>query len=522
MKLTHSNLRSLIHANCPPTLLIGVLTTQSAECAHARTFLPFRSDGAATLLFDWCLDYKSSNSRTDCQSTWGAALEASGLLRTKTKVSCKLLILKKVPPQNSKGSSQCWNFIQISHQESGPRSSGIGGGRLLTTKGVLAIRSEGPQHNLLLVRRDLRAVRGGPSFTANNNEEAVSNQVGILEKLVRVRPPDCLPNSLGHLRKIQEITSQPNGLNEIRALEKVRGLLVGRGYSELLGSHFITAVPQPPKQFGIISINNPMSKTGGALRSSILEGWFNTIQLNPSSLPLNTQLFEIGSSYQRQQYQVCSDTRLLIKHTLAAIRWGNIPTLLSSNNLGLVETISLKHDFESLLELCGVAFQTKTTDHPLFNPKAAEGIVVRGKLIGNVGQLHQMPALMRGGRPLILSAFEIEIGAVLMERFRPNQIGRGSCCFVTKDISFVLDPNIRSQILTDLVFSTARKEAAFWIESASIFDTFKRGPSFVLGLRLSFVRNTRSYDALKMVLSIINHSIRTDKILVGPLPKPKK
>lgn len=278
----------------------------------------------------------------------------------------------------------------------------------------------------------------------------------LYEELARVVGYDNIPATL---------PARPVGMLAVaenrRSRQELAAQLVGRDYQEVVNYAFVDADwesrllnnDQP------IRLQNPIASQMSVMRSSLLGGLLATLQNNLNRRHERVRLFELGRCFLRGDGEYEQPERLagLIYGARLPEQWGSAGER--------VDFFDVKGDVEAVL--AGKAVRFERTTHPALHPGRGADIVLDGRVIGCVGELH--PAhVQRLGLPQAPELFEIDLQAVLAQDLpRAGELSKFQP--VRRDIAVLVDEDVPAQALLDSLQATASP----LVQAVKLFDVYR-------------------------------------------------
>ncbi len=195
----------------------------------------------------------------------------------------------------------------------------------------------------------------------------------------------------------------------------VRRALAGLGYQETINfsfvderwEHELAGNPQP------IKLLNPIASQMGVMRSSLLGSLLQVLKFNLDRKAERVRVFEIGRVFLRDASVKNTDTTVEGFHQpmrVAGLASGTGDLLQWGRKSPAVDFFDVKGDIESLLAPLKPTFEA--ADHPALHPGRCARVLLDGRAIGFVGELHPQ---WRLGYELAQTPvlFELELDAVL-------------------------------------------------------------------------------------------------------------
>ena len=246
-----------------------------------------------------------------------------------------------------------------------------------------------------------------------------------------------------------------------RPLSKLRQTMVSREYQEAINYAFVDADWERDLCGNAtpIVLKNPIASQMSAMRSSLLGGLISTLRTNLARKQARVRLFEIGGCFAAEAGSYKQDERL----TGAA--YGNA----QSEQWGVAERIvdfyDIKGDVEALFAPRMLSFQTAL--HPASHPGRSARILLDGRAIGWIGELHPQWQ-QKYDLPQSVVWFEVELRASTQGNL-PKAKGVSRFPPVRRDLAVAVDEATNVQSLMD-----AMKEVkAPNVVELELFDVYR-------------------------------------------------
>lgn len=247
---------------------------------------------------------------------------------------------------------------------------------------------------------------------------------------------------------------------------QVRRLLAARGYFEVVTFSFVEAAWEADfaANAAPIQLANPIASQMGVMRSTLIGGLVGVLAANRKRQTERVRVFEIGRIFRRQPtgHPVIGFDQPLRVAGLwsgAALpeQWG-VPVRNA-------DFFDLKGDLEALLAPRVLAFEKLS--HPALHPGRAAKILLDGKEIGVVGELHPqwVQKYELGSAPV---AFEIDLD-VWLTQVMPTYREVSRFPAVTRDLAMTFP---REQALAPLS-AALRAAVPGFVQEIRLFDLYQ-------------------------------------------------
>jgi phenylalanyl-tRNA synthetase beta chain len=244
----------------------------------------------------------------------------------------------------------------------------------------LAEQSSGPKHSPNEGGR-----RSGYRVTIPTWRMDVERDIDLIEEIARVYGFNNFGNTLPSFSG--GVVEQPHAAAE----SKIRTRLLALGYDEAVSPTFISnADAQRFSSARPVALENPLSEEAPLLRNSLVPGMLNMLAWNFNRGASDLRLFEMGNVFAIEGDRVAEE-----KHAcFAATGMADDPSIEQKSRR--LDFFDLKGAAEAILDI----FETKSLrfDAPAsshYHPGRSANIVLNGKLVGELGQLHPEIAAVR-------------------------------------------------------------------------------------------------------------------------------
>ncbi len=221
-------------------------------------------------------------------------------------------------------------------------------------------------------------------------------------------------NQLPHTPPLAPITAKIRTESQ-RGPFAVRRSLAALGYQETINfsfveerwEHELAGNPNP------IKLLNPIASQMSVMRSSILGSLLQVLKFNLDRKATRVRVFELGRVFLRDAFVKNTDTTVEGFHQpmrVAGLAYGPANALQWGQKSQAIDFYDAKGDVQALLSPHKPVFEA--VDHPAMHPGRCARVVLNGRAIGHVGELHPK---WRQGYELAQAPvmFELELDAVL-------------------------------------------------------------------------------------------------------------
>lgn len=327
---------------------------------------------------------------------------------------------------------------------------------------VLGITFSADEIAALLGRLGLPLAREGEDFivTPPSFRFDLAIEEDLIEELARLHGYDNIPTMAPPAR----LSILPQSEHE-RGPMQLRRVMVGREFQEVV--NFAFGEPAWERDFfgntSPIVLSNPIASHLSVMRSSLIGGLVGNLATNLRRRVPRVRVFEIGRVFSRDNagqpvagFSQPLKIAALAAGSAAAEQWG-----LASR---AVDFFDLKGDLEALLAPRVARFER--VSHPALHPGRAASVVLDGKTIGVIGELHPqwVQQYELGSAPVV---FELEM-APLLAASLPAYVELSKFPAVVRDIALLVGEDVSAGELREGLLSAAPAI----VSSVELFDLY--------------------------------------------------
>ena len=266
-------------------------------------------------------------------------------------------------------------------------------------------------------------------------------------------------NNLPHRPLSKKINNPVDSLHN-----SVRNSFKFMGYNEVITYSFIDesfAELVEPKKRQLIFVNNPISENMNIMRPSLLPGLLDTLSYNLNQGNENLKIFEIGTVFQKGKNHKINQKEL-IGGLISGIK--DKDNWTGSNES--MDFFDLKGDLENVLN-DSAKYSFKKTEIPYLHPGKTALLLKGESVIGYIGSVN--PKLLdKFDIKQEVNFFEISIDATSSKsNIKFEKFSRFP--FAQRDLSFIVDEDIASSVITDSIASRAGDK----LKEIKLFDVYK-------------------------------------------------
>lgn len=222
----------------------------------------------------------------------------------------------------------------------------------------------------------------------------ISIEEDIIEEVARLYGYHTIPVTLPRGELIENRESMPERLQSL-----IKNILTACGFYEAITHSFINPTglsrlrlsPDDQRMF-TVPVKNPFSEEQAVMRTTILPGLLKVVQHNFNHRELNQMLFEIGTVYEPETLPLRDLPLEKLKVCMAVT--GVIPEPNWATPSKEADFFLIKGVLETIfkrLKIEGVEFIAQS--EPFTHPTRSAKVVIGGKTLGFVGQLHPETAI---------------------------------------------------------------------------------------------------------------------------------
>ncbi len=291
----------------------------------------------------------------------------------------------------------------------------------------------------------------------------------LIEEVVRMVGFDNLPTSL----PIAPIAPQVRSESQ-KGRFAVRHALAGLGYQETINFSFVEErwETELAGNANPIKLLNPIASQLSVMRSSLLGSLLQILKHNIDRKASRVRIFELGRVFMRDASVQTSDTQVAgINQPLriAGLAYGGAVQRQWSAKDVAADFFDVKGDVESLLAPLQATFVA--AEHPAMHPGRCAKVMVDGKEIGVIGELHprwkqgyELPA--NAAAPVL---FELDLAAV-MQRDLPAAKALSKFQEVERDIAVIVRESVGHAALMAAIHAAPTNGL---LQDALLFDVYR-------------------------------------------------
>ncbi len=288
----------------------------------------------------------------------------------------------------------------------------------------------------------------------------------LIEEVVRMVGFDNLPTSLPIAPIAPQVRSETQ-----KGRFAVRHALAGLGYQETINFSFVEErwETELAGNTNPIKLLNPIASQLSVMRSSLLGSLLQILKHNLDRKASRVRIFELGRVFMRDAGVKTSDTQVAgIAQPLriAGLAFGGAVQRQWSAKDAAADFFDVKGDVENLLAPLQATFVA--AQHPAMHPGRCAKVMVDGKDIGVMGELH--PRWKQGYElPQAPVLFELDLAAV-MQRDLPKATPIAKFQDVERDIAVIVREGVGHAALMAAVHAAPTNGL---LQDALLFDVYR-------------------------------------------------
>lgn len=334
--------------------------------------------------------------------------------------------------------------------------------RLARIKRLLGIELAAVQVTELLTRLGMTVMEQGDSWqvTPPSFRFDLAIEADLIEEVGRVYGYDELPTEAPRMALTVQLPRETQV-----GLERVRTLLVDRGYQEAITYSFVDEALQrlvTPDEVGI-ALANPISADMAVMRTSLWSGLLQALKYNQNRQQERVRLFEHGVKFSRRNGDIAE------KGVVAGVVAGKLLPEQWSAKAVPADFFDVKVDMEGLLGLTGrtADYIFEAEGHPALHPGQSAAIKrTNGVPIGWIGKLH--PKLEKeldfNGSVYLFEVSE----EVFSDARKPEFVELSRFPSVRRDLAIVVEQTVSARQVSDCVAGVSGE----YLAKLQLFDVY--------------------------------------------------
>jgi phenylalanyl-tRNA synthetase beta chain len=313
----------------------------------------------------------------------------------------------------------------------------------------------------------------------------IRREIDLIEEVIRIYGYDRVPVRLPNVAVVEMVSNTKMDLEE-----KIRHILIGTGYSEVVNYSFVTpqsvdflCLAENDERRRLVRIKNPLVEDQSVMRTTMVFGLLDAMKKNNNNGSLDLKMFEMGRVFIDRKREELPEE----KNILAGLLTG-----AATDNLWGNKVNADFYDLKGCLENIFCDFKLTNSNYissisePFLHPGKSCGIYIGEILVGYMGQVH----------PDVLEKLDLKNCAYIFEinlDILANQVNNiihykeiSKFPAVTRDVAFLIPAEMETKYMIDIVL----RQNEELLENVVIFDIYAgKGISEgmkSLGLRFSY------------------------------------
>jgi phenylalanyl-tRNA synthetase beta chain len=299
----------------------------------------------------------------------------------------------------------------------------------------------------------------------------LEREIDLIEEVARLYGYDAVPATVPSVAMRCEPYPAP-----LRLADAARDALQAWGFQEAVSLSFIDpdeddrlGYPEDAPLRAKVSLENPLNRETGVLRTSLLPGLLRGAGLNARRQARDVRLFEVGRTYHPVAGEKLPTEVLRVGGILTGRRQP-LSWWVAEEVVDFYDAKGAVEDFVGRLGIAGCRFAA-APDLPWLHPGRGARLSVGGAECGWVGELHP-DRLGAYEIPPPAMAFELDLDALARVAEEPGPFtGLGKFPAVERDVALLLDRAVPAEAVLEAIDSLASP----LIRSAVLFDAFEGG-----------------------------------------------
>jgi phenylalanyl-tRNA synthetase beta chain len=287
----------------------------------------------------------------------------------------------------------------------------------------------------------------------------IAIEADLIEEIARIYGYNNLPNN-----QILVRSALNQATENVLDLERVKDLLVDRGYQEAITYSFVDEAMQtaiaPSAEF--VKLQNPISADLAVMRTTLWGGLLTAALHNTNRQQTRVRLFESGLRFVQQ------DGETLQEKMLAGLALGNVSAEQWGEKERAVDFYDVKADVEAMFELTGCKVQFVADSNETLHPgQSAKILNETGEVVGWLGMLHPNLEQQLGFEtPVFL--FELAQD-LLLQKQRANFKSLSKFPSVRRDLALL----VKEEVNAGEIIGAIEACNEVLLQEAVIFDVYR-------------------------------------------------
>ncbi len=328
----------------------------------------------------------------------------------------------------------------------------------------------------------------------------------LIEEVIRIIGLDKLPETAPLAPIAPKARSESN-----RGRFAVRHALAQLGYLETINFSFVPENWENDLagQTDPIRLLNPIASDMNVMRSSLMGSLLSVLKRNLDRKASRVRVFELGRVFQRDASVTTSTANVAgIAQPLrvGGLAYGSTAPTQWAVPEQSVDFYDVKADVEALLSPRQPTFTA--AEHPALHPGRSASILIQGKVIGFIGELH--PKWRQNwDLPKAPVLFELDLDAVL-HRDLPHAQTLSKFQPVERDVAVIVKDNISHDALIASAMQARQTAAGSILQQTVLFDIFR--PNAKAPETTSWLASDEKSVAIRLLLQSTDAALTEEQI----------
>ncbi len=287
--------------------------------------------------------------------------------------------------------------------------------------------------------------------------------------------------------------------------------LAALGYQETINFSFVEAAWEKDLAGNAnpVKLLNPIASQMSVMRSSLLGSLLQVLKFNLDRKSSRVRVFEVGRVFLRDESVATTDTTVRGIHQpmrVSGLAFGDAEEARWDGKAHRADFFDVKGDVEALLAPCVPSFEA--IDHPALHPGRAARVLINGRKVGVVGELHPRwrQSWDFSHAPVL---FEIDLDAITA---RPVPLAQPVPRYqaVERDIAVVVAEAVTHKALMEIIDDAALAQGLLW--HAQLFDIYRpKAVQGEVGVAAALAQGEKSM-AVRMRFSSDTGTLSDDRV----------
>ncbi len=350
----------------------------------------------------------------------------------------------------------------------------------------MSIKSEDVVKILQSIGMNIRETEEGKYLvTPPTYRVDISREVDLIEEVARLYGYDRVPVTLPSVSVAEMVT-----IPRLELEERIRCLLTGNGYNEVVNYSFITplsidylCLKENDERRRLVHIKNPLVEDQSVMRTTMVFGLIDTLKKNANNGCIHLKLFEMGRTFLARGEGKLPEERNILAGLLSGTSGEDLWNSKRNVDFYDLKGCIANMFFDLKIDNCQYRSGNPET---FLHPGKSCNIFLNDSKIGYLGELHPD---VQDKMDLKINSYVFEIDLDMLAAHNAGGITYKEISkypAVTRDVAFVIGTDVETDYLLDIVL----RQKEDLLENVVIFDIYT-GKGLAeetksLGLRFSY------------------------------------